>query len=147
VTYRRLRLKLDYPNHPYNSNTHNRKTFGVTVKINGIEDSIQWVEGVHHPAVRNFMIANGLQVCCGSRAAAVDQISRFFQDDNELEAELMKNLAHWEADNGGWPLNPNPPPLRPPPELFNRFILNGSVIFSVDYRDESVPSAYVPYVH
>jgi hypothetical protein len=62
VTYRRLRLKLDYPNHPYNSNTHGRKTFGVTVKINNIDDSIQWVEGVHHPAVRNFMIANGVQV-------------------------------------------------------------------------------------
>jgi hypothetical protein len=25
VTYRRLRLKRDYPEHPYNSNTHNRK--------------------------------------------------------------------------------------------------------------------------
>ena len=62
VTYRRLRLKLDYPNHPYNANTHNRKTFGVTVKINDIDDSIQWAEGVHHPAVRNFMIANGVQV-------------------------------------------------------------------------------------
>ncbi len=63
VTYRRLRLKLDYPNHPYNSNTHNRKTFGVSIKINDIDDGIQWVEGVHHPAVRNFMIANGVQVC------------------------------------------------------------------------------------
>jgi hypothetical protein len=63
VTYRRLRLKLDYPNHPYNSNTHNRKTFGVSVKIDNIDDSIQWVEGVHHPAVRNFMLANGVQVC------------------------------------------------------------------------------------
>jgi len=62
-----------------------------------------------------------------------------------MEVELMKSLAQWEADNGGWPLNPNPPPLRPPARLLSRFTLNGSVAFSVDYRDESVPSAYVPY--
>jgi hypothetical protein len=67
VTYRRLRLKLDYPQHPYNSNTHNRKMFAVTVKINDIDDTIQWGEGVHHPAVKNFLIANGVQV--GAAAA------------------------------------------------------------------------------
>jgi hypothetical protein len=66
------------------------------------------------------------------------------QDNYGMEMELMQSLAKWEAENGGWPLNPSPPPLRPPPELFERFTLNGSVIFSVDYRDESVPSAYVP---
>ena len=34
VTYRRLRLKLDYPAHPYNSNTHNRKVLHLHLSLN-----------------------------------------------------------------------------------------------------------------
>ena len=124
--------------------------FGVSVKIKDIDDQIQWAEGVHHPAVRNFMLANGVQVRrCNYHPEPQRVIMKRerLQDNYDMEVELMKSLAKWEAENGGWPLNPSPPPLRPPPELFERFTLNGSVIFSVDYRDESVPSAYVPCEH
>jgi hypothetical protein len=57
----------------------------------------------------------------------------------------MQVVAEHEANNGGWPINANPPPLRPPAHLLSRFTLNNSIVYNIDYRDESVPSAYVSY--
>ena len=68
-----------------------------------------------------------------------------FQDSLELEAELMQVVAEYEANNGGWPVNAHPPPLRPPAFLLSQFTLNNSIVYNIDYRDESVPSAYVSY--
>lgn len=127
VTYRRIRLKLDNPEHPLNSNTHNRKIFAISINDMDVQGVIQWQEGVHHPAVRNFMYRNGIE------------------DSLELEAGLMQVVAEHEANNGGWPINANPPPLRPPAHLLSRFTLNNSIVYNIDYRDESLPSAYISY--